>query len=207
MQTLDLQLGNVEKSVQKMEDILYHMRNQAAVDRQEVKMQSAMLLAKLSPLFGTAEESSRQGTSTTAQPFYLRNQSTAPAPVAHLDLARARPGLQTEGEWQQLPHTVPTQIVDPPWTVDSREIDCGLRTDSTSAHNHHQTIVTVHGAEVAGSEECQIAAEDQTEVDQMMPIDPDLLVLQQQGHMGSHQAKTGEVRVLQYDGDAASFSI
>ncbi len=36
---------------------------------------------------------------------------------------------------------------------------------------------------------------------------PDLLVLQQQENVGGHQAKTGEVRVLQYDGDVASFSI
>ncbi len=62
-----------------------------------------------------------------------------------------------------------------------------------SAHDCHQTIVTVHGAKVAGSDKHQIAAEDQMEIDHVMPIDPDLLLLQQQGQAGSHQAKTGEV--------------
>ncbi len=100
VQTLDFWLGNVERSIQKMEDVLHHMRNQAVVDKQEVKTQFAVLLAKLSLLFGTTEESSRQGTSTAVQPFCLRSQSAAPAPVAlremdtiHLDLTRVRPGL------------------------------------------------------------------------------------------------------------------
>ncbi len=111
-----------------------------------------------------------------------------------------------------MPHTVPTRIINPPQIVDPREIDHGSRMMIMmimimSAHDHHQMIATVHGAESAGSDECQIAAEDQAEIDPMVPIDPDLLVLQQQGQAASHQAKTGEVRVLQYDGDVASFSV
>ncbi len=100
VQTLDFRLGNIERSIQKMEDVLYHMRNQAAVDKHEAKTQFMTLLAKLSPLFGTTEESGRQGTSAAAQPFCPRSQSVVPVSAAlremepiHLDLARARPGL------------------------------------------------------------------------------------------------------------------
>ncbi len=102
---------------------------------------------------------------------------------------------------------MPTRIINLLQVEDSRETNCGSRTDSASAHNRHQVIATVHSAESARSDEHQIASENQTEMDLTMPIDPDLLVLQQQGQASSHQAKTGEVRVLQYDGDAASFSV
>ncbi len=193
-------LGNVKRSVQKMEDALYHMHSQAVVDRQEVKTQFAMLFAKLSPLIGVSEEGSRQGTNTMAPPFQLSHQSSAPAPAApretepiHLDLAST------------------AHSTDPIDRSITNSRSKGSRPHSKSrCHGHAGSLPNgsdIHGTKSAGSEECQFAVEYQTEVDHMMPINPDLLVLQQQGNAGSHQAKTGEVRVLQSDGDAASFSI
>ncbi len=214
VQMLDFRLGNVEKSVQGMQDTLHHMQSQAVIDKQEAKNQFTTLFAKLSPLLGIPEENSGRGTNTAAPQFQPPSQSTGLAPAApretaplQLDLSRARLGLQTEVECQQLPHTVPTLPTDSSQTTEQlRNVHISVR-DSAEAHGRAELILGPHGTKPAAAINEGMTAEGEADMSEMVLTDPDLLVLRQQASSNSHQTKAGEVRVLQYDGDSASFSI